>query len=111
MRGELDELIEAVRGRRITPEELARPTITVSNFGMHAGLHAALVIVPPQVAIVGSGRVHEFVAVRDGSMTPGWALPLSLTFDHRFITGVEAASFLAVIVENLSSPSSGERPQ
>ena len=110
MRGELDGLITSVRERRITPRELARPTITVSNFGMHAGLHAALVIVPPQVAIVGAGRIHENIVVRDGSMSPGWALPLSLTFDHRFITGVEAASFLAVIVENLSSPSSRERP-
>ena len=37
-------------------EELRGQTITLSNFGMFGGRHAALVILPPQVAILGAGQ-------------------------------------------------------
>lgn len=52
--------------RSIPPEELRGATITLSNFGMIAGHFAGLVVVPPQVAIVGAGRTEQRVGVEGG---------------------------------------------
>ena len=52
--------------RSIPPEELRGATITLSNFGMIAGHFAGLVVVPPQVAIVGAGRTEQRVVVEGG---------------------------------------------
>ncbi len=95
LRRGLDALKADVEARTVPAGELKGQTITLSNFGMHAGRFAALVVVPPQVAILGTGRIFE----ENG----GPVLPLSLTFDHRVVTGVEAATFVAAVIEDLES--------
>ena len=74
--------------------ELKDPTITLSNFGMFAGRYATLAIVPPQVAILGAGRMRPAVLPIDGRPAVRRLLPLSLTFDHRVVSGGEATRFL-----------------
>jgi 2-oxoisovalerate dehydrogenase E2 component (dihydrolipoyl transacylase) len=68
---------------------------------MFAGHFAALVIVPPQVAILGAGRIAERAVVADGKLFAHRILPLSLTFDHRAVTGGEAARFLKAAIDEL----------
>jgi len=104
LRTELDRLVAAVSDRSIRPEELAGATISLSNFGMHGGLFAELVVVPPQVAIVGAGRMHDAVVARAGGSVIRTCLPVSLTFDHRVVTGIEAARFLGALLTDLESP-------
>lgn len=104
LRHELDRLQSAVTDRSIPPEELSGATITLSNFGRHGGLFAQLVVVPPQVAIVGAGRLHDAVVACAGVPVVRAVLPISLTFDHRVVTGVEATRFLAVLIDDLQSP-------
>ncbi len=53
-----------------------------------------LIVVAPQVAIIDAGRIEPRVMVHAGSRAVRRALPLSLTFDHRVVTGGEAARFL-----------------
>ena len=89
LRAGLDRLRADVAARSIPAEELTGATITLSNFGMHGGLHASLVVIPPQVAIVGAGRLHDAVVARGGTAVVRRSLPISLTFDHRVVTGVE----------------------
>jgi 2-oxoisovalerate dehydrogenase E2 component (dihydrolipoyl transacylase) len=101
LRGELDRLKTAVRQRTITPAELARPTLTLSNFGLLGGRFAALTLIPPQVAILGAGRAREAVVPEAGKPAIRRVLPLSLTFDHRAVTGGEAARFLATVIQTL----------
>jgi len=93
-----------VRARKVPVAELRGQTITLSNFGMFAGRFAALVIVPPQVAILGAGRIAEWPVVVDGKLAAHRILPLSLTFDHRAVTGGEAARFLKAAIEDLEKP-------
>jgi pyruvate dehydrogenase E2 component (dihydrolipoamide acetyltransferase) len=98
-----------VRARSVPRAELRGATITLSNFGMLGGLHAALVVVPPQVAIIGAGRVHERVvpvqdSTRKGEVAVRRALPLSITFDHRAVMGSEVARFMAAMRADLSAP-------
>ena len=59
---------------------------------------------PPTVAILGAGRVHQQVLAIDGAPAVRRVLPLSLTFDHRVVTGGEAARFLAAVIADLALP-------
>jgi pyruvate dehydrogenase E2 component (dihydrolipoamide acetyltransferase) len=99
-RSQMEAIKQAVAQRTLAPGELRGATITLSNFGMIAGRHAALIIMPPQVAIVGAGRITER-PMRNGSALQR-TLPLSLSFDHRAVTGGEAARFLHAAMTDLT---------
>lgn len=101
LRSGLDRLRSDAAARRIPPEELRGATITLSNFGMIGGRFASLVVVPPQVAIVGAGRIAERVVAHRGQPAVRRVLPLSLSFDHRVVTGGEAARFLMALKTDL----------
>jgi 2-oxoisovalerate dehydrogenase E2 component (dihydrolipoyl transacylase) len=101
LRRGLEALKADVQARRIPLSELRGQTITLSNFGMFGGRHAALVVLPPQVAILGAGRIHQAVVAQDERPKVSCLLPLSLTFDHRVVMGGEAAGFLAAVVGDL----------
>jgi 2-oxoisovalerate dehydrogenase E2 component (dihydrolipoyl transacylase) len=103
LRRELDALKAATRSRKVALADLRDPTITLSNFGTLAGRHAALVVLPPQVAIVGAGRIMPEARPSAEGVTFRPILPLSLTFDHRVVTGGEAARFLKAMIEDLQS--------
>ncbi len=101
LRAGLDRMLADAKARAIPPEELRGATITLSNFGMIGGRFATLVVVPPQVAIVGCGRADLRVTVHRGEVAVRRILPLSLTFDHRVVTGGEAARFLVALKSDL----------
>jgi 2-oxoisovalerate dehydrogenase E2 component (dihydrolipoyl transacylase) len=101
LRADLNAIKKATRERSVKPEDMRDFTITLSNFGMMAGRYATPVVVPPTIAILGSGGVrHDVVAVMGGIETHR-RIPLSLTFDHRCATGGEACRFLAAVIEDL----------
>lgn len=102
-------LRHAVETRTIAPGDMQGATITLSNFGMLGGEFAALVVSPPQVAILGAGRIRDACLPRDGQAAVRRMMPLSLTFDHRAVTGGEAARFLAAVRAALESPSQEAR--
>ena len=100
-----DRRVQASRRRtQPGPGGLRDPTITLSNFGTIAGQHAALVIVPPQVAIVGAGRIIDRPVRTDAGLGLHRMLRLSLTFDHRAVTGGDAARFLRAAIADLEKP-------
>ena len=84
-------LTERVRSGEFTMDDLEGGTFTVSNLGLFGVDHFDPVIDPPQVAILGVGRVRD-----DGSTT------LSLSFDHRVVNGADAARFLDSLVDRLT---------
>ena len=102
---ELTRLETEARARSIAPEALRGATISLSNFGSLAGQFAALVVVPPQVAILGAGRISPRVMAIDGAFVARPMLPLSLTFDHRAVSGGEAARFLSAVKTALEGAS------
>ncbi|MBI4293186.1 MAG: 2-oxo acid dehydrogenase subunit E2 [Betaproteobacteria bacterium] len=103
LRRGLDRMRADVVARKIPPEELRGNTITLSNFGMIAGRYAAPVIIPPTVAILGAGRILDQVVAVDGAPAVHRTMPLSITFDHRCVTGGEAGRFLAAVIADLQS--------
>ena len=101
LRHDIDRLKRTARDRTVAPEDLRDATFMLSNFGMIAGRYATPVVVPPMVAILGSGRLsRDVIAVGDG-FEAHLRMPLSLTFDHRCVTGGEAARFMAVVLGDL----------
>ena len=105
LRAGLDRLRSDAAARSIPSEELRGATITLSNFGMIGGRFANLVVVPPQVAIIGAGRIRQGMVVREDRPSVRRILPLSLTFDHRVVTGGEAARFLVALKSDLEQAS------
>lgn len=105
LRDDLNRFKTQIAARNISPDDLRGATISLSNFGMIGGRHAALVVMPPQVAILGVGAISERVVAIDGEPAVRRVLPLSLTFDHRAVTGGEAARFLAACLEMLEKNS------
>jgi pyruvate dehydrogenase E2 component (dihydrolipoamide acetyltransferase) len=101
---ELERLITAARSGRLKPDEMKGATFTLSNFGMIGGLHATPVVIPPQLAILGAGRLADRVVARRGAPVIRPILPLSLTYDHRFITGGEGARFIRALIADLEAP-------
>lgn len=97
----LEVVKKDVKDRSIPPEKLMGQTITLSNYGTIAGIHGSMMVNPPQVAIVGAGRIHQQVLASNGVAGVRWVIPLSLTFDHRACTGGEAARFMRTLIDDL----------
>ena len=104
LRKSLTKLIQDTRERKVPPEDLRANTITLSNFGPIAGRYASPIVLPPTVAIVGAGRVRKEVVAIDDKPAVHRVLPLSVTFDHRAVTGGEAGRFMAAMVADLQRP-------
>jgi len=94
----------AAHERCIAPEDLRDFTLMLSNFGTLAGRYGIPLVVPPAVAILGAGKVRQDAVVLEGAVVAHRRMPLSLSFDHRCITGGEACRFLAAVIGDLESP-------
>jgi 2-oxoisovalerate dehydrogenase E2 component (dihydrolipoyl transacylase) len=101
VRTELERLKRAARERTLRSDELRDFTFMLSNFGTMVGRYATPVIVPPAIAILGTGRVRQDVLAVDGRVEIHARMPLSLTFDHRVVTGGEAVRFLGALMADL----------
>ena len=105
LRTHLDDIKQRTRARAITPEEMRDYTFTLSNFGTVAGRYATPLVVPPTVGILGVGKLQRDVVAGVAIPEIHVRLPLSLSFDHRCITGGEALRFLAAAIADLQLPS------
>lgn len=101
LRDRIDTFKVSVKNRDIPAEDLKSATITLSNFGKFAGRYASPIVVPPQVAILGVGKLREEVVAHNGQPVVHKVIPLSLSFDHRAITGGEATRFLGAVIDSL----------
>lgn len=103
LRAGLDQLRADVKSRKIPPKELMGSTITLSNFGAIAGRYANPIVVPPTVAIIGAGKVRDTVVPHEGELVVHPLMPISVSIDHRAVTGGEAARFLRTLLIDLES--------
>ncbi|MER8071376.1 2-oxoglutarate dehydrogenase, E2 component, dihydrolipoamide succinyltransferase [Streptomyces sp. NPDC094034] len=96
------ELATAVRASKITPDDLAGATFTISNTGSRGALFDTIIVPPSQVAILGIGAtvrrpvvinhpdLGETIAVRDMTY-------VALSYDHRLVDGADAARYLTAV--------------
>jgi 2-oxoisovalerate dehydrogenase E2 component (dihydrolipoyl transacylase) len=90
--------------KALPAKDLKGATTMLSNFGTIAGRYANPVIVPPMVSIIGIGGSRETVVAHQGKAVIRNILPISITVDHRLITGGEAVRLLKAVMECLAKP-------
>ena len=98
------DLVQRARSGRIRGSEIADPTITVSNLGERGVETLYGVIYPPQVAIIGVGKVVSRPWVVGEHVEPRQVVTITLSADHRVSDGHAGAQFLAAIGEQLQGP-------
>ncbi|MEO1889875.1 MAG: dihydrolipoamide acetyltransferase family protein [Cycloclasticus sp.] len=101
IKARLHDLKDKIEHRRFSADELRGYTITLSNFGSIAGQYATPIVLTPTVAIIGAGKAREKAVVVDGEVAVRNMLPLSITVDHRVVTGGEATRFLKAFIIDL----------
>ena len=104
LRAEVNRLKAGARDRSLPPSDLRDFTFMLSNFGVMAGRYATPVVVPPAVAVLGAGRISRDVVATERGIEAHRRIPLSLTFDHRCVTGGEAVRFLGAVIQDLQKP-------
>lgn len=101
---QLRDLVSRARAGRLQRAEMADPTITVTNLG-DLGVESVFgVIYPPQVAMVGFGRVLEQPWAQNGMLGVRPAVIATLSADHRVSDGLRGGRYLARIDELLQKP-------
>ncbi|WP_197358176.1 2-oxo acid dehydrogenase subunit E2, partial [Streptomyces clavuligerus] len=95
------ELAGKVRGNKITPDDLAGATFTISNTGSRGALFDTVIVPPNQVAILGIGATVKRPAVietAEGTVIGIRDMTyLSLSYDHRLVDGADAARYLTAV--------------
>jgi pyruvate dehydrogenase E2 component (dihydrolipoamide acetyltransferase) len=100
----LHDVLARARSGRLRSSDLADSTITVTNLG-DLGVETVYgVIYPPQVALVGLGRVLARPAVRDGAIVATRTMNATLSGDHRVTDGLTGARFLSALRERFEHP-------
>jgi pyruvate dehydrogenase E2 component (dihydrolipoamide acetyltransferase) len=101
----LSQAIARARGGRLRSGDLGEATLTVSNLGELGCDEGWGVIYPPQVAIVGLGRVAQRpVVTADGALAAARTVRLTLAADHRASDGLVGARFIAAVAHRLEHP-------
>ena len=101
---ELADLIGRAQERKLTLDEIRSGTFTITNYGSISGYFAVPVINYPEVGILGIGRITEKPIIRNGKISIGKMLPLSMSVDHRIVDGAEVGRFLNDFMGFLKDP-------
>jgi pyruvate/2-oxoglutarate dehydrogenase complex dihydrolipoamide acyltransferase (E2) component len=101
---EIVALSRAARERKLRPEQLAGPTITVNNFGSLGTWMGTPIVRPPEVVNVGVGAIRDRVVALDGVPVVRPTLVLSVAGDHRVLDGDGLSAFVDQVQQLLEDP-------
>jgi pyruvate dehydrogenase E2 component (dihydrolipoamide acetyltransferase) len=102
------DVAERTRSNKLSPDDIAGGTFTLTNTGSRGALFDTPIINQPQVAILGTGAVvKRAVVINDPDLgeviTPRSMVYLALSYDHRIVDGADAARFLTTVKDRLQS--------
>jgi pyruvate dehydrogenase E2 component (dihydrolipoamide acetyltransferase) len=97
-------LADLARDRKLEPAQFTGGTFCVSNLGMKGIERFYAIINPPNAAILAVGAIVKKPVVKDDQIAIGHRLSLSLSCDHRVVTGAEGADFLVALKHLLENP-------
>lgn len=101
---EIANLSAKARDNKITLEDMAGGTFTISNGGVFGSLYGTPIINTPQSAVLGLHGVKERAVVVNGQVVSRPMMYLALTYDHRLLDGREAVIFLRTVKELIEDP-------
>ncbi|KAJ2764388.1 2-oxoglutarate dehydrogenase complex E2 component [Coemansia nantahalensis] len=102
---EIANLGQKARDNKITVEDMAGGTFTISNGGVFGSLYGTPIINMPQAAILGMHAIKDRPVVVDGKIEIRPMMYVALSYDHRIIDGREAVTFLVKVKEAIEDPS------
>jgi pyruvate dehydrogenase E2 component (dihydrolipoamide acetyltransferase) len=97
-------LADAAGTGTLGPDDMQGSTFTVTSLGAQGVDFFTPILNPPNVAILGVGRVRAAVTFEEHQPVECRQMTLSLTFDHQLVDGVPAAQFLAAVKQRLEVP-------
>ncbi|MDX6529127.1 MAG: hypothetical protein QOH41_1417 [Blastocatellia bacterium] len=102
--GEVRELAERARARKLKPEEYTGATFSISNLGMFGIDEFTAVINPPEGAILAIGAMKPRAVARDHEVVIKQTMRVTMSCDHRVIDGAVGAEFLRTFKQILENP-------
>jgi 2-oxoglutarate dehydrogenase E2 component (dihydrolipoamide succinyltransferase) len=100
----IGELGIKAKDGKLSLEDMAGGTFTISNGGVFGSLMSTPILNPPQSGILGMHKIQDRPVVIDGKIEIRPMMYVALSYDHRLIDGREAVTFLVRVKENLENP-------
>ena len=101
---EVKDLAQRAVAKKLAPEEFSGNTFSISNLGMYGVEEFTAIINPPNACILAIGGIKESVIVKDGIISPGHTMKVTLSCDHRAVDGAIGAAFLKSLKAMLEDP-------
>lgn len=98
-----DLAIRTMKGE-LKNRELTEGTVTITNMGDLGTEEVFGIIFPPQVALIGLGRIHKAAIVERDTVRAGFVIDITLSADHRVTDGLTGAHFLSQLEKKLKNP-------
>jgi pyruvate dehydrogenase E2 component (dihydrolipoamide acetyltransferase) len=100
----VQDLAQRAHEGTLSVDEVTGSTFTITNLGMYGVDAFTPIINPPEVAILGVGRIIEELTLVDGQVAARSKMALNVTIDHRIVDGAPGAAFLQTLVQFLEHP-------
>jgi 2-oxoglutarate dehydrogenase E2 component (dihydrolipoamide succinyltransferase) len=101
---EIGRLAGLARDGKLTPDDLAGGTFTISNGGIYGSLMSTPILNPPQSGILGMHKIEKRPVVVNDQVAVRPMMYVALSYDHRIVDGEQAVSFLVRVKERLEDP-------
>ena len=99
---ELVEITQKARDRKLSKQDMQGACFTISSLGAIGGTGFIPIINSPEVAILGVGKTEVKPVFKNGEFVPRKILPLTLSYDHRALNGVDGGMFSTYLVQVLA---------
>lgn len=101
---EIKSLGGKAKNKQLQPSDWEGSTFTISNLGMFGIEEFTAIINPPDACILAVGGIKETVLVKNGQMSAGNVMKVTLSCDHRVVDGAIGAAFLQTLKALLEDP-------
>lgn len=102
--GEVKELSQRAKDKKLQPADWEGNTFTISNLGMFGIDEFTAIINPPDACILAIGGIRNVPVIRKGRITQGYMMKVTLSCDHRVVDGASGAAFLQTLKQLLENP-------
>jgi pyruvate dehydrogenase E2 component (dihydrolipoamide acetyltransferase) len=101
---EVKNLSQKARDKKLQAQDWEGNTFTISNLGMFGIDEFTAIINPPDACILAIGGIKETVLVKNGQMSPGHTMKVTLSCDHRVVDGATGSAFMQTLKQMLENP-------
>jgi pyruvate dehydrogenase E2 component (dihydrolipoamide acetyltransferase) len=101
---DVKEMANRVRSGKVKTEDIEGSTFSISNLGMFDVENFAAIINSPESAILAVASARDAVVIKNGVVSSGKRMKITISADHRVTDGVEAAKFIQVVKQIIETP-------